>query len=91
MDYSVSYLLDVVRDGTILKGLQVQPIVLMWYSKRHNLSYLEHQVHVSFKILISNETNEFVLSLPYNATDYESALLPRSVYVQYDALRLEIK
>jgi hypothetical protein len=50
MDYSVSYLLDVVRDGTILKGLQVQPIVLMWYSKRHNLSYLEHQVHVSFKI-----------------------------------------
>jgi rhamnogalacturonan endolyase len=43
------------------------------------------------RYLISNETNEFVLSLPYNATDYESALLPRSVYVQYDALRLEVK
>jgi rhamnogalacturonan endolyase len=36
-------------------------------------------------------TNEIILSLPYNATDYESALLPRSVYVQYDALRLEVK
>ena len=35
--------------------------------------------------------NEIILSLPYNATDYESALLPRSVYVQYDALRLEVK
>lgn len=35
--------------------------------------------------------NEIVLSLPFNATDYESALLPRSVYVQYDALRLEVR
>ncbi|KAH7318416.1 galactose mutarotase-like domain-containing protein [Stachybotrys elegans] len=35
-------------------------------------------------------TNEFVLSLPYNGTNYESAVLPTSVYVQYDALRLEI-
>ena len=35
--------------------------------------------------------NEIVLSLPYNATDYESAVLPQSVYVQYDALRLEVK
>ncbi|KAL5332018.1 hypothetical protein ACEPPN_001561 [Leptodophora sp. 'Broadleaf-Isolate-01'] len=34
--------------------------------------------------------NEIVLSLPANATDYESAVLPRSVYVQYDALRLEV-
>ena len=34
--------------------------------------------------------NEIVLSLPPNATDYESAVLPRSVYVQYDALRLEV-
>ncbi|KAG8626701.1 hypothetical protein KVT40_005646 [Elsinoe batatas] len=35
--------------------------------------------------------NELILSLPYNATDYESALLPESVYIQYDALRLEVK
>lgn len=35
--------------------------------------------------------NEFVLSLPFNATDYESALLPQSTYVQYDAMRLEVR
>lgn len=35
--------------------------------------------------------NEFVLSLPFNGTNYESALLPRSVYVQYDAMRLELE
>jgi hypothetical protein len=35
-------------------------------------------------------TNEITLSLPANATDYESAVLPQSVYVQYDALRLEV-
>lgn len=35
--------------------------------------------------------NILVLSLPFNATNYESALLPESTYVQYDALRLEIK
>lgn len=40
-------------------------------------------------LLVAGE-NEFVLSLPYNATDYESALLAESVYVQYDALRFEI-
>ncbi|VUC36280.1 unnamed protein product [Clonostachys rosea] len=34
--------------------------------------------------------NELVLSLPFNATTEESALLPGSVYVQYDALRLEL-
>jgi rhamnogalacturonan endolyase len=34
--------------------------------------------------------NELTLSLPFNATNYESALLASSVYVQYDALRLEI-
>lgn len=39
----------------------------------------------------SNGTNEIVLSLPFNATDYESAVLPQSVYVQYDALRLEVQ
>lgn len=41
--------------------------------------------------LLKKGENEIVLSLPYNATDYESAVLPSSVYVQYDALRLEIK
>lgn len=40
--------------------------------------------------LLREGSNEMVLSLPYNATNYESAFLPQSIYVQYDALRLEI-
>lgn len=40
--------------------------------------------------LLSKGENEIVLSLPYNATNYEPAVLPASIYVQYDALRLEI-
>jgi len=40
--------------------------------------------------LLKTGENEFILSLPYNATDFESAVLPQSVYVQYDALRLEV-
>ncbi|KAH7131042.1 family 4 polysaccharide lyase [Dactylonectria macrodidyma] len=35
--------------------------------------------------------NEFTLSLPYNASSVETALLPDALYVQYDALRLELK
>lgn len=35
--------------------------------------------------------NEMVLSLPFKATDYESAMLPESVHVQYDALRLGVR
>jgi rhamnogalacturonan endolyase len=34
--------------------------------------------------------NEFILSLPAKATAPEDAELPESVYVQYDALRLEV-
>lgn len=34
--------------------------------------------------------NVLRLHLPYNATDVETAILPATVYVQYDALRLEI-
>lgn len=35
--------------------------------------------------------NLLTLHLPYNATNTETAVLPTSVYVQYDALRLEVK
>jgi rhamnogalacturonan endolyase len=35
--------------------------------------------------------NEFVLSLPARATASEDAELPESVYLQYDAMRLEVK
>ncbi|KAL4935771.1 hypothetical protein BDV06DRAFT_233961 [Aspergillus oleicola] len=47
-----------------------------------------------FKFSVENLApgrNEFILSLPFNATSPESALLPDSLYVQYDALRLEIR
>jgi rhamnogalacturonan endolyase len=51
---------------------------------------LAHKFEFDAKLLKKGE-NEIVLSLPYNATNYESAVLPTSVYVQYDALRLEIE
>ena len=51
---------------------------------------LAHKFVFDAKLLKAGE-NEIVLSLPYNATDYESAVLPQSVYVQYDALRLEVE
>lgn len=41
--------------------------------------------------LLKEGQNKMILSLPFNATDYESAVLPRSTYVQYDSLRLEVK
>ncbi|KAI8633402.1 polysaccharide lyase family 4 protein [Xylariaceae sp. FL1651] len=41
--------------------------------------------------LLKSGENKIILSLPFNATDYETAVLPGTVYVQYDALRLEIK
>ncbi|KAH6893282.1 family 4 polysaccharide lyase [Thelonectria olida] len=50
---------------------------------------IDHKFVFDVDLLRKGE-NEIVLSLPYNAVDYESAVLPASVYVQYDALRLEI-
>jgi rhamnogalacturonan endolyase len=41
--------------------------------------------------LLKEGQNKMILSLPSNSTDYESAVLPRSTYVQYDSLRLEVK
>ncbi|KAI1812451.1 polysaccharide lyase family 4 protein [Poronia punctata] len=54
------------------------------YQVAHKFTFPTHY-------LTTETTNKIVLSLPSNATDYESALLPTSVYVQYDALRLEVK
>ena len=34
--------------------------------------------------------NSLTLHLPFNATNTETAILPETVYVQYDALRLEV-
>ncbi|KAI1079337.1 polysaccharide lyase family 4 protein [Whalleya microplaca] len=40
--------------------------------------------------LLKEGVNELVLSLPFNATNDETALLPGTTYLQYDALRLEL-
>ncbi|KAF4538873.1 Rhamnogalacturonan lyase [Lasiodiplodia theobromae] len=40
---------------------------------------------------LKEKDNEIVLRLPMDAMDYESAVLPQQVYVQYDALRLELQ
>ncbi|KAF2094297.1 polysaccharide lyase family 4 protein [Rhizodiscina lignyota] len=40
---------------------------------------------------LKTSDNKIVLSLPEGGVDYESAVLPRQLYVQYDALRLEVK
>lgn len=40
---------------------------------------------------LKNKDNKIVLSLPEGGKDYESAVLPQEVYVQYDALRLEVR
>jgi len=52
---------------------------------------LAHKFTFDASLLRAGAENEIVLSLPYNATDYESAVLTRTVYVQYDALRLEVE
>jgi len=51
---------------------------------------LAHKFTFDSSVLKAGE-NSIILSLPYNGTNYESALLPESVYVQYDAMRLEVK
>ncbi|XP_014559503.1 polysaccharide lyase family 4 protein [Bipolaris victoriae FI3] len=52
--------------------------------------HLAHKFVFSGDLLKEGE-NEIVLALPYNATGNESAVLPEAVYVQYDALRLEVE
>lgn len=41
--------------------------------------------------MLKDGENSLILSLPYNGTNFENALLPEAVYVQYDAMRLEVK
>lgn len=50
---------------------------------------LAHKFHFDAGYLAAG-ANTMILSLPANATDYESAVLPRSTYVQYDAMRMEV-
>ncbi|PGG99806.1 hypothetical protein AJ80_09289 [Polytolypa hystricis UAMH7299] len=51
---------------------------------------IEHQFTFPTELLNEGK-NEFVLSLPFNATSTETAVLPNMVYVQYDALRLDLR
>jgi len=53
------------------------------YQVREKLRFDVEKVRVGW--------NELVLELPVNGTDVETAVLPVTVYVQYDALRLEVE
>ncbi|USP81226.1 polysaccharide lyase family 4 protein [Curvularia clavata] len=79
-----------------VNGKDLEPWVIPYYQssscavRSAVICYsLAHKFEFSAEMLKQGE-NKFVLSLPYNGTNYESALLPESVYVQYDALRLEV-
>ncbi|ORY62975.1 family 4 polysaccharide lyase [Pseudomassariella vexata] len=80
-----------------VNGQDLEPWVIPYY---HSSSCAVRSEVVCYNIankftfdakLLRSGDNDIVLSLPYKATDYESAVLPQSVYVQYDALRLEVK
>lgn len=79
-----------------VNGRDLEPWIIPYY---HSSSCAVRSAVICYNIankftfdpaLLKNGENKIVLSLPFNATDYESAVLPTSVYVQYDALRLEV-
>lgn len=80
-----------------VNGKDLQPWVIPYHHSsscavRSSISCynIAHKFEFDAKLLKAGE-NEFVLSLPYGGRNYESALLPDALYVQYDALRLEVK
>ncbi|KAJ1338107.1 rhamnogalacturonan endolyase [Microdochium nivale] len=50
----------------------------------------EHKFVFEAASALRTGRNTLVLSLPFNATNKETALLPDALYVQYDALRFEL-
>ncbi|KAI1503967.1 rhamnogalacturonate lyase [Biscogniauxia marginata] len=79
-----------------VNGEDLEPWVIPWY---HSSSCAVRSAVICYNVAnkftfdpskLREGENEIILSLPFNATDYESAVLPPSIYVQYDALRLEI-
>lgn len=79
-----------------VNGWDLEPWIIPYY---HSSSCAVRSAVICYNLahkfvfdiaLLKQGRNEIVLSLPFNATDYESALLAESVYVQYDALRLEV-
>jgi rhamnogalacturonan endolyase len=90
MGYSVS-------QGCVLSQAIVLTCVLSWNQSSSCATRsavtcyaLAHKYEFDSDLLKEGQ-NKMILSLPFNATDYESAVLPRSTYVQYDSLRLEVK
>ncbi|TVY82067.1 putative rhamnogalacturonate lyase B [Lachnellula suecica] len=80
----------------VVNGHELEPWIIPYY---HSSSCAVRSAVTCYNIahkftfdpkFFVNGTNELILSLPANATDYESAVLPQTTYVQYDALRLEI-
>ncbi|KXS96673.1 hypothetical protein AC578_4397 [Pseudocercospora eumusae] len=94
--YNSSQLYSNLPYTVAVNGLDLDPWIIPSYQSsscavRSAVScyHLSHEFVFDAKELRLGR-NEFVLSLPWNARDYESALLADSVYVQYDALRLEV-
>ncbi|KAI1630963.1 rhamnogalacturonate lyase [Biscogniauxia mediterranea] len=80
-----------------INGEDLEPWVIPWYQSSScavRSAVICYNVANKFTFdpaKLREGENEIILSLPFNATDYETAVLPPSVYVQYDALRLEIQ
>ncbi|KAH9887127.1 polysaccharide lyase family 4 protein [Xylariomycetidae sp. FL2044] len=80
-----------------VNGNDLEPWIIPWYQssscavRSAVICYNIANKFIFDPAILREGENEMVLSLPFNATDYESAVLPPSVYVQYDALRLEIR
>ncbi|KAL7627458.1 hypothetical protein AAE478_001651 [Parahypoxylon ruwenzoriense] len=79
-----------------INGKDLEPWIIPWH---HSSSCAVRSAVICYNIankfifdpaLLKEGENRIILSLPYRATNYESAVLPNSVYVQYDALRLEL-
>ncbi|XMA14661.1 hypothetical protein WAI453_007452 [Rhynchosporium graminicola] len=80
----------------VVNGHQLEPWVIPYYHSsscavRSAVSCYNLAKKFTFdpKFFVEGK-NEIILSLPANATNRESAVLASSVYVQYDALRLEV-
>ncbi|KAG8701655.1 hypothetical protein FRC09_005214 [Ceratobasidium sp. 395] len=82
--------------NVIVNGNKPLPFHIPWYQSsscgvRSDISCYNLGERLTFPSMwLKSGHNSIVLSLPLNATDYESAVLPASIYVQYDALRLEV-
>ncbi|QRW06593.1 rhamnogalacturonate lyase [Ceratobasidium sp. AG-Ba] len=82
--------------NVVVNGNPPLPFHIPWYQSsscgvRSGISCYNLGERLTFpSSWLKSGHNSIVLSLPFNATDYESAVLPGSIYVQYDALRLEV-